>query len=366
MDNLTHSLFGAMLAETGLKRTTPLATATLIIGANLPDIDGLATFGGNDFALYFRRGWTHGVLAMAILPALLAGAMLLWDRRVRRRRHPEAPPARLVPLLGLAYLSTWSHPALDWLNTYGVRLLMPFSNTWFYGDSIFIIDPWMWLLTAAAAFLAHSWSRQGKGLWLLLGLATSSLVLGVGLVPVAAKVVWSVAVVVLLAVRLLKGAPPPFVERTALVCTLVLLTYIGAMLFSSHRAERLVAEHLQREGTPLEHVAAGPIAARPFAWDVIALVPDRYLFFEVDLLAGGALRSSHPPLPRGEPGPVVQAALAAPQVRGFTQWLRFPTWRVEPTEQGWRVVLQDVRYSRLRESAIGTTVVELDKELRPR
>lgn len=86
MDNLTHSLFGAMLAETGLKRTTPLATATLIIGANLPDIDGLATFGGSDFALYFRRGWTHGVLAMAVLPALLAGAMLQ-DVRYSRLRE---------------------------------------------------------------------------------------------------------------------------------------------------------------------------------------------------------------------------------------------------------------------------------------
>ena len=31
-------------------------------------------------------------------------------------------------------------PLLDWLNTYGVRFLMPFDGTWFYGDALFIID----------------------------------------------------------------------------------------------------------------------------------------------------------------------------------------------------------------------------------
>ncbi|MDZ4139597.1 MAG: radical SAM protein [Erythrobacter sp.] len=37
MDNLTHSLVGAVLGQAGLKRTTGLAVPALIIGANLPD-----------------------------------------------------------------------------------------------------------------------------------------------------------------------------------------------------------------------------------------------------------------------------------------------------------------------------------------
>ncbi len=41
MDNLTHSLVGLALAESGLRRRTALATATLVIGANVPDIDAL-------------------------------------------------------------------------------------------------------------------------------------------------------------------------------------------------------------------------------------------------------------------------------------------------------------------------------------
>jgi len=36
------------------------------------------------------------------------------------------------------------HPTLDWLNTYGMRWLMPFSGRWFYGDAVFIVDPGCW------------------------------------------------------------------------------------------------------------------------------------------------------------------------------------------------------------------------------
>ncbi len=39
MDNVTHSLIGAVLGQAGLKRKTGLAMPALIIAANLPDID---------------------------------------------------------------------------------------------------------------------------------------------------------------------------------------------------------------------------------------------------------------------------------------------------------------------------------------
>ena len=64
MDPLTHTLVGASLASTRLGNTTRFATVALVVGANLPDIDVLAYFAGGDAALGFRRGWTHGVLAL--------------------------------------------------------------------------------------------------------------------------------------------------------------------------------------------------------------------------------------------------------------------------------------------------------------
>ena len=72
MDNLAHTLAGAALAKAGLDRRTPLATPTLLIAANLPDVDVLSYLRDPLFALTFRRGWTHGILAMAVLPVMLA------------------------------------------------------------------------------------------------------------------------------------------------------------------------------------------------------------------------------------------------------------------------------------------------------
>src|SRR5690606_37889478 len=135
---------------------TPLATAALVLGANAADVDIVAALFGGDAALHYRRGWTHGVLALAVLPVVQTGALLAFDRAVRRRRRPDAPPARVRPLFALSLLAVLTHPVLDWLNTYGVRLLMPFDGTWFYGDALFIVDPWLWLLAAASVVLARS------------------------------------------------------------------------------------------------------------------------------------------------------------------------------------------------------------------
>ena len=72
MDPLTHTLVGANLASTRLGEKTRLATAALVIGANIPDVDAILYFTNQqDLALGFRRGWTHGVLALFVLPFVL-------------------------------------------------------------------------------------------------------------------------------------------------------------------------------------------------------------------------------------------------------------------------------------------------------
>ena len=55
MDNVCHTLVGAAFGEAGLKRRTRFGGATLMIAANLPDLDVLV-FTTDVPSVAFRRG----------------------------------------------------------------------------------------------------------------------------------------------------------------------------------------------------------------------------------------------------------------------------------------------------------------------
>ena len=168
MDNLTHSLVGALLGQMGLKRKTGLAMPTLIIAANIPDIDAVAVLLGGQQHLAIRRGITHGPIAMVVLPLLLWGAMLWFDawQTKRGKRPVKRLPIHKGWLLALAYIGCLSHPLFDWFNSYGIRLLEPFSSQWFYGDTLFIIDVWILAMLGFGVWLSlrrerHEQPRPG-------------------------------------------------------------------------------------------------------------------------------------------------------------------------------------------------------------
>ena len=167
MDNLTHSLVGALLGQMGLKRKTGLAMPTLIIAANIPDIDAVATLLGGQEHLALRRGITHGPIAMFILPLLL-WAIMLWFENWQAKRG-KRPEKRLAVhkgwLLALAYIGCLSHPLFDWFNSYGIRLLEPFSSQWFYGDTLFIIDIWLWVALIAGVWVSLRRERKNAPSW---------------------------------------------------------------------------------------------------------------------------------------------------------------------------------------------------------
>lgn len=164
MDNLTHSLVGALIGQMGLKRKTGLAMPTLIIAANIPDIDAVATLLGGQQHLAMRRGITHGPIAMALLPLLLWGIMLWFDHwQTQRGKRPEKRlPVQKGWLLALAYIGCLSHTLFDWFNSYGIRLLEPFSSRWFYGDTLFIIDPWLWATLIGGIWFSRRLERLGS------------------------------------------------------------------------------------------------------------------------------------------------------------------------------------------------------------
>jgi inner membrane protein len=362
MDPLTHSLVGAALARTRLARGLPLAGAALVAGANLPDVDVASQFGGADVALAFRRGWTHGPLALVVLPALLTGLLLGLDALLRRRDPGRAPmPARR--LAGLAYLGCLTHPALDWLNTYGIRLLMPFDRRWFYGDAVFIVDPWLWLLLGGAVFLG-SRGRAARVGWSLAALGATAVVLAAGaFVPGAARWVWFGGLLLIAAARWVPAlvAHPGRVATAALALAAL---YVGAMLVATSATERRVLAALPGEGVgEVRELMIAPAPADPFHWEVVLATERVYRLGSFRWWPAPRLELDPGAIARPEPLPLFDAVLRAEQVRGAVGWMRFPFLEVERTPAGFRVWLLDARYARPGDRGFGTVSLELDRGL---
>jgi len=362
VDPLAHTLVGASLAKTRLGRAAPLAVPALLLGANAPDIDAVTMLLGIDASLGYRRGFTHGALALLVLPVLLSVG--LWAvGRLRGSWRTEDPAARYHCLLGVCALGVWSHPLLDWLNTYGVRLLMPWDGRWFYGDALFIVDPWLWLLAATPWVLAGSRQPRSTLLWSVVGTLTSLLVLGTSVAPPLARVVWCVGLSSLIALRLWGGLRDRG-NGVALVCLALIAAYLGAMILGERRGSAVAREWLGRRGHVVQALMAGPAPANPFRREVIAETATGYLFLEVSLIGEPRIRERAPKLSKGVRDEVVEAALRAPQVQGLRTWMRFPAYRVERLDDGYRVEILDARH--VGRGGIGLARVELDAALKPR
>jgi inner membrane protein len=297
MDNITHTMAGAVLARAGLDRrgTLPLASGTLMLAANAPDIDVLVLFLGSYAGLSLRRGWTHGPLAMVLLPLVLTVIILWWDRFVRRR---GATGASLAPMtfpatLLIAFVGVVSHPFLDWLNTYGVRLMMPFSREWFYGDAVFIIDPWLWLFFTIALV---RWKRTRRRV----------------------QIVGSIAAV-----------------------------YVAAMIGASMAAEPIARRAADAAGiTGIEEVMYQPAPAQPHRASLVVATASSYSLGSFNWLSKSDRVTFLPnAIPRGDWTSIgVRRAMADDRVRDYLVWSRFPFVRTEQNADGTEVFFGDARY----------------------
>jgi inner membrane protein len=299
VDNLCHSLVGAAIGKAGLARRTTLGMSTLVIANNLPDID-VAVFATNTLAMSFRRGWTHGVLAQAALPVILTGAMLAYDRLVLQRRANAPPQAIARELLLLSYIGVLLHVFMDLMNSYGVRLLMPWSRRWFYGDALFIVDPWLYL-------------ALGLGWWM--------------------------------SARRERTAAA-HAARPARIGVAIATLYVFAMLGSNAIARMVVSGGLDRAGRPADtRFMVTPVAVNPFSREVVVDLGDRYekgnLWFE----PMPHFRPAGFGMPKGLDEPEAQAALQSPRARAFLRWSRFPFVQVDRNTAPPTVWINDYRYA---------------------
>ena len=263
-----------------------------MISANIPDLDVLVFATGTP-PVSFRRGITHGVVAQVVLPIVLTGIFMVVAQLRPPRDGDERPPLRPAWLLLLSFAGVYSHVFLDFLNNYGVRLLTPVSWRWFYGDSVFIIDPWLWLML-------------GVGIWLTRRRQVRT--------PVRGALIFATA-------------------------------YIVLMLVSARTARGIVERvwHDMRRASPVA-LMVGPVPITPFTREVIVDAGDHY---ETGTFSwwSSSLTMSRDPVPKNNDRPEVAAAREAPNVRAFLVWSRFPYWTLTPEGQNVRVSVFDMRFT---------------------
>lgn len=346
MDNLTHTLCGALLAKTRLGRLSPLAPAALLLGANLPDLDIAVALFGDEAArkaayLIHHRGITHS-LAGIVVQALLLAAAVRW---IERREFGGARPpwhAHLVP----AAVALLTHPLLDLLNNYGVRPWLPFATTRWHGDLIFIVDPWLWLLFGGTAALAGARTRAGSVVWGAVAVAATLFLLGHERTPAHLRVAFPAAIVWVAVARARGvGAATPrrvLAAGAALVAGYLALTAACAGRIDARlRAVPAIAQALRMRS---------PAIADPFHGSV-ALVEGGVLTWRPVDWAGRLGESRAAPLALGLDDPLVAAAGAKPEALAWRTFARLPWgWVVARPDGGADVHLADARYCTTRDA----------------
>src|SRR3989442_1539912 len=306
MDNLTHSLIGLVASKAGLEKLSPGTTTLCVLAANAPDSDILVLiFGGRWAFLHHHRGITHSIAGTAALALILPLVFYAVDLLLSRIRGTTVR-VKLRGLIIASLLVTATHPLMDWTNNYGVRLLLPLNPRWFYGDFVFIIDPFLWLILGGAAFLLTSKTRKHIILWVVIALVPSYLVLvgpgGPALLANEAliRLLWVAAMIVVVTLyrRQIGGRLGPRIALGALAVATIYcggLAAIHAVVLRQAKMEALGIAHRNTE--QLLKVAAMPTVANPTAW-VCVMETDRAAYkFNLSLLHG---RPGNPPLVRYE------------------------------------------------------------------
>jgi inner membrane protein len=277
MDNLTHSLVGLMLARASLEKTTPHCTAMMVLAANAPDIDAVFWFSGTQTYLEWHRSYPHAIVfapLIALLPMLLARVRFSW-------------PSFLASLLGV-----FSHLLLDWTNSYGIPLALPFSWHRFRLDIANVFDVWIWgILLGGVVVMALARSTRRNWAWATLA-----------------------ALLIFEGIRIEAHARAVAIE-----------TMFGGL----------------SQGAPPQRVTALPQAFNPLKWRGVVEGAGFAVVLPVDVTSGLGPERHYPVAP---PIPAMDAALRTAPFQVFSSWSQLPFWKVTPVAEGLRLDLIDLRF----------------------
>lgn len=303
MDNVTHSLVGIALSRAGFRHVCPRATTLLAIAANAPDVDIAALAAGPLRYFEVHRGYTHAL----VFAPLLSIAVMLVVAAIFRQRLPWWRAFALC-LVGVA-----SHLLLDLTNSYGIRLLLPFSSRWFYLDINSLYDVVVLLMLAFAVL----WPWFSK---LVSGEIGGQASIGQGMARFA----------------------------------LIFFCLFDVARYALHNRALQQLESRLYDNAPPIAVGALPSSFNPLSWTgVVESARAHYLYSPNP---GADLASGRPRIfLKIAQTAEIRAARQQEPFRFFSYFSRFPVWTDEPIqlgeERGKQIELTDLRFGRPAEGA---------------
>ena len=308
-----------MLGRAGFNRKTALATATMTLAAEAPDLDVLWGFKGPVYNFAHHRGFTHSFLGLFIVSAVVTGFMyLVWLARGKKTNIADRP-LRWGLLFLFSYIAGLSHILLDFTNNYGVRPFWPFWEKWYSWDIVFIVEPALYIILIAGLVLPLVFSRREQ---------------------------------------LPRG-------RRFAVGALICVGLLYAFRDHEHRHAVHAFERQFGPAAPIR-VSAYPYYWSLYRWYGVAELPGSFASSDVDSRSGQVNQAELEYFPKLPETPVTLAAKRSYLGRVYLDWAQYPLVTQSVLDQGWIVHFKDLRYDypQLRGRITLSCTVELNKELR--
>jgi inner membrane protein len=271
MDNITHSLVGYAVAKTakhlkvkGLsdKLNDPKVSLFFIfisiLAANFPDLDLIYSLYDSSKLGYLvhHRGHTHTFL-LALPQAVIA---LVFSALVFRIKD------KILWLWGFIFIlvNIILHISLDALNIYGVHPFFPWDNQWYYGDSVFIIEPLIWFSLLPLLLTPIKKIISLKNLVIVFFLLTLVLAVFVKMMSVGTSIF---LLIYFLGMLLVYNKMFESTKSITSICFTVLIV-LGFMV-EGIQVESKIKTHLATTATTrLVDLAITPYPGNPFCWNV--------------------------------------------------------------------------------------------------
>jgi inner membrane protein len=307
-----------------------LATLTVILAAEAPDLDVLARLKGPVPGLVHDRGFTHSFVGIALVSvAVVCFIYLIWRLGGRKGKNLHCTP-RWWLLFGLSCLAGLSHILLDFTDNYGVRAYWPFSDRWYSWDIVYIADPVVTLVLMGGLLLSVLASLMNEEFG---------------------------------------GASKTPRGRLAAAMALIGVVAIWGIRDHEHRRALHTLESRQYEGASLVHASAFPLWWNPYLWTGVVETARSVSAMRVDSRSQDVDPQVEEQVRyKPEETPATLAAKASSLGRAYLDWARFPITETEALESGGRgyvVRFKDLRFELAgrREDYSPWAVVRLNRDL---